>query len=147
MQHPLLGQICLNIYVISHLLFDIAIKFYWVRFTVLRTTATAQLLAFKKLLNKLLLETEWSGVILIWLFVSIKFTRSFLKLSFLISLFKRFSLQFASTNITFFLRFFQSERRHLVFSFAHFLNKIVKPKRETPFSKLLKGYICYEFPK
>ena len=95
----------------------------------------------------LLLETEWSEVILIWLFVSIKFTRSFLKLSFLISLFKRFPLQFAYTNITFFLRFFQSEWRHLVFSFAHFLNKIVKPKRETSFSKLLKGYICYEFPK
>ena len=41
--------------------------------------------------------------------------------------------------------FFFSERDHLLFSFAHFFNKIVKPKCKTPFSKLLKGYICYMF--
>ena len=41
--------------------------------------------------------------------------------------------------------FFFSERYHFVFSFAHFFNKIVKPKCKTPFNKLLKGYICYMF--
>ena len=37
-----------------------------------------KLSAFKKLLNELLLETEWSEAMLMWWFVSIKFIRSFL---------------------------------------------------------------------
>ena len=41
-----------------------------------------KLLTFKWLLNELLLETEWSEVMLIWWFVSIKFIRSFLKFFF-----------------------------------------------------------------
>ena len=41
-----------------------------------------KLLAFKWLLNELLLETEWSEIMFIWWFVSIKFIRSFLKFSF-----------------------------------------------------------------
>ena len=41
-----------------------------------------KLLAFKWLLNELLLETEWSELMFIWWFVSIKFIRSFLKFSF-----------------------------------------------------------------
>ena len=101
--------------------------------------------SIQRLLNELLLETEWSESILIWLFVSIKFIRSFLKLYFFILLF--FSND-SPCNLhlqisLFFLRFFHSERRHLVFSFVHFKNKIVKPKCKTPFSKLLKVYICY----
>ena len=51
-----------------------------------------KLLAFKWLLNELLVETEWSVVVLIWWFVSNKIIRSFLKLSFLTYLFKRFPL-------------------------------------------------------
>ena len=45
-----------------------------------------KLLAFKRVLNELLLETEWSEVMLIWWFVSIKLIRFFMKFSFLISL-------------------------------------------------------------
>ena len=51
-----------------------------------------KLLAFKWLLNVLLLETEWSDVMLIWWFVSLKFIRSFLKKIFLICFFKRLPL-------------------------------------------------------
>ena len=55
-----------------------------------------KLLVFKRLLNELLVETEWSEVmlIMIWWFVWIKFIRSFLKISFLIHLFKRVPLKF-----------------------------------------------------
>ena len=53
-----------------------------------------KLLAFKWLLNELLLETEWSEAILIWRFVSIKFIRTFLKFSFLVFLFKWFPMKF-----------------------------------------------------
>ena len=48
-------------------------------------------------------------------------------------------------NFFFILFIFSSERYHLFFSFAHFLNKIVKPKCKTPFSKLLEGCICYTY--
>ena len=71
---------------------------HWSRINVLRTTATvlktcwSPPLAFKWLLNELLLETKWSEVMLIWWFVSIKFIRPFLKFSFLICFFKRFPL-------------------------------------------------------
>ena len=41
-----------------------------------------KLWTFKCLLNELLLETEWSVVMLIWWFFSIKFIKSFLKFSF-----------------------------------------------------------------
>ena len=47
-----------------------------------------KLLTFKWLLKELWLEAER----LMWVFVSIKFVRSFLKLSFLVSLFERFPL-------------------------------------------------------
>ena len=39
-------------------------------------------LALKLFLKELLLETEWSEIMLIWWFVSVKFIRSFLKFSF-----------------------------------------------------------------
>ena len=39
-------------------------------------------LPFKRLLNELLLETNWFEVMLIWLFVSINFIRSFFKILF-----------------------------------------------------------------
>ena len=42
-----------------------------------------------------------------------------------------------------FLLLFSWESCHFLFFFSHFLNKIVKPKSETSFSKLLKCYICY----
>ena len=48
--------------------------------------------AFKWLLNELLLETNLPEVMSIWWFVSIKFIRPFLKFSFLICFFKRFPL-------------------------------------------------------
>ena len=57
-------------------------------------TQLLKLLVSKKLFKELLFETEWSGVMLVWLFVSIKSTRTFLKFYFLISLLKQFSLQF-----------------------------------------------------
>ena len=184
-----------------------------------------KLLAFKWLLNELLLETEWSEVMFIWWFVSIKFIRSFLKFSFCnvfltislaistslekLSLFDQqisFSLKFlkplsycfeetiwfdvkdsfasrpvsrlikwynkpgdktkeilrkgysvpwdfswienyklhcGSIILLFFCFFFL--RKVSSFFFCRFFNKIVKPKCKTPFSKLLKGYICHIF--
>ena len=42
-----------------------------------------------------------------------------------------------------FLLLFSWESCHFLFFFSHFLNKIVKPKSETLFIKLLKCYICY----
>ena len=54
-------------------------------------------LAFKWLLNKLLLEIEWSEVKLIWWFISIIFTRSFRKFAFLIYLFKTIPLVISTT--------------------------------------------------
>ena len=56
---------------------------HWSRITVLRTTS-----------NESLFEIEWSEVMLIWWSVQINIVRSFLKFSFLISLFKRFALWF-----------------------------------------------------
>ena len=52
------------------------------------------LIAFKWLINELLLAREWSEVIIIWWIVSIKFIRLFKKFSLLKSLFKRFPLEF-----------------------------------------------------
>ena len=49
-----------------------------------------KLLTFKCFLNDVLLETEWSKIMLIWWLVSIKCITSFSKFSFLISFFKRF---------------------------------------------------------
>ena len=43
----------------------------------------------------------------------------------------------------YFPSFFSSENYHLLLPFAHFFNEIVKPKWKTPFSKLIKGHICY----
>ena len=99
----------------------------------------------------LLLETEWSEVMLMWWFVSIKFNRCFLKFSFLLSLFKRFlvisnvtgkTVPLPSKDVTFFLWYFTQKCIIFFFSVAHFFNRIVKTKCKTPFSKLLKGYIC-----
>ena len=118
-----------------------------------------KLLAFKWLLNKLSLETEWSEVMLIWRFVSIRFINSFLKLCYLISLFNDFpcnfnftgkTVLFPSTDIImvallcFSSAFFSSERYLLLF-FAHVFKNIVKPKCKTTLSKLLKDYIRYIF--
>ena len=81
-----------------------------------------KLSAFKKLLNELLLETEWSEAVLMWWFVWIKFIRSFLKLFFLISLLKRFfvistwleELSCFHLQISCFPPFY-SEKYHLLF--------------------------------
>ena len=51
-------------------------------------------LAFKWLLNELLLETKLTEVMLIWWFVSNKFIKPFLKFSFLICFFNRSLLSF-----------------------------------------------------
>ena len=126
-----------------------------------RVKNMSKLLAFKWLLNELLPEIEWSKVMLMWWFVSSKFLRSFLKFSFLISLFKRFPLWFQLhwkncpysicryyqrlALFCFSSVFFPQKGIIFFFVFAHFLNKIVKPNCKTPFSKLLKGYICYIF--
>ena len=67
---------------------------YHVSHNCYRVKNILKLLTFKRLLNKLLLESEWSEVMLIWLFVSFKFIRSSLKFYFLKSFFKWFSLQF-----------------------------------------------------
>ena len=45
-------------------------------------TQLLKLLVSKKLFKELLFETEWSGVMLVWLFVSIKSTRTFLNIYF-----------------------------------------------------------------
>ena len=57
-----------------------------------KKTCLNMLRAFEWLLNELLLETEWSEVMLVWWFASIKFIRPFLKFPFLICFFKRFPL-------------------------------------------------------
>ena len=44
-----------------------------------------------------------------------------------------------------FLLFFFQKGVIFFFSFAHFFIKTVKPKSETSFRKLLKGYTCYLF--
>ena len=49
-----------------------------------------KLLVFKWLLNRVLLETECSVVMLFWRFAPVKFIRSFIKFPFLIFLFKQF---------------------------------------------------------
>ena len=110
----------------------------------------------------MLLETEWSEVWLILLFVSIKFIGSFLKFSLLVSIYLytnsspcNFSFtgkKSASTEIFFFPStdiimvalfsyssfFFPQKGITFFFSFAHFLNQIVKPRHKTTFSKLLR---------
>ena len=45
-------------------------------------TQLLKLLVSKKLFKELLFETEWSGVMLVWLLVSIKSTRTFLNIYF-----------------------------------------------------------------
>ena len=120
-----------------------------------------KLLVFIRVLNELLLETEWSEVIIIWWFGLIKFIRSFLTLFSLISLFKRFPLQLQlhwkncpfsiyryhyGSTVLFSLRFcFTQTGTIFYFSFVNFLNKIAKPNCKTPFIKLRKDYICYIF--
>ena len=95
-----------------------------------------KLLAFKWLLNELLLEIEWSELILIWWFFSIKFIRYFLKFPCLIfpllistSLENPFNIPFPFpttviinmiTLFWFFFCFFSSEMYHLAFSFCPF---------------------------
>ena len=99
-----------------------------------------KLLAFKWPLNKLLLEKEWSEFMLIWWFVSIRFIKSFLKFSWLISLFKQFSftektVHFPSTDIIMVaLLCFSSA----FFALLFFLNKIVKPRCKIPRVNCLK---------
>ena len=94
-----------------------------------------KVLAFKWLLNELLLGIEWSEVTLIWWFASIKFIKSFLKFSFLI--FKLFSFQFqfhwkncpffiyryhySSTILFFFCLFPQKD---IIFFFCPFFNSL-----------------------
>ena len=90
---------------------------------------------FKRLLNELLLKTEWSEVMLIWCFISIKFIRSFLKFYFLIFLFKQFPLQFQlnwrnctfsiyryhyDSTVLFFFCLMSQKSIIFVFSYAHF---------------------------
>ena len=109
-------------------------------------------LVFKRVLNKLLLETEWSEFMLIWKFRNFAI---FLKFFSIISLFKRFSLQFQLTGKivplpstdTMFLRFFIQKSIIFFFSSVHFINKILKPKCKTPFSKLHKNWKRETLPK
>ena len=55
------------------------------------------------------------------------------------------TVPFPSTDITRFLCFSCTQKGIIfLFSFAHFSNKIVKPKCKAPLSKLLKSYICYK---
>ena len=113
-------------------------------------------MAFLWLLDELLLETEWSEVI-IWWFVSIKLIKYFFIFSFLISLFKwsihckncPFSIYryHYGSMVLFFLCFFFIRKAPSFCFFVHFLNKVVKIKYKTPFSKLYKGYICHIFLK
>ena len=114
-----------------------------------------KLLAFNWLLKELLLR----GLVILVIFLN-QIIRSFLKFSFLISLFKLFPLQFPShwknylfsiyryhygnTNL-FFFWVFPQKGIIFFFSFAHLFNKIVKSKCKTPFSKFLKVYICCIF--
>ena len=115
--------------------------------------------------HELLFETERSEVRLILWFVSIKFIGSFLKFCFLISLYKRLPLYFQLLwkniyiyrNVPFpsadiimialfyFSSVFPQKVITFFFSFAYFVNKIVKSKSKTTFSKLLKVYIYYIF--
>ena len=118
-----------------------------------------KLLAFKWLLNELLVETEWSSVILIWWSVYIRFIESFPKFSFFKYIysydfpcnfnFTGKTVNFQSTDIIMeglsvsvlvvFLRKVSS-----CFFFFPYFNKNVKPKCETPFTKLLKRlYLLY----
>ena len=97
---------------------------------------------------------------LIWWFVSIKFIRSFQKFSF----FQYVCLNASPCNFNFivktflfrlqislwqhyfvFLLFFPQKGIIFFFSFAHFLNKIEKPKCKTSFNNFLKRYIYYTF--
>ena len=48
-------------------------------------------------------------------------------------------------TVLIFLFFFPQKCIIFFFSFAHFFNKVVKPKWKTMFTKYLKGYICYIF--
>ena len=92
-------------------------------------------LAFKWLLNKLLLEIEWSEVKLIWWFISIIFTKSFRKFFFNIFIQNYSSCNFnyiSTKTVTFpstdfimvtifgFSSIFFSDRYHLLFFFCLF---------------------------
>ena len=92
---------------------------------------------------------EWWEVMLLWWFVWIKFIKSFLKFSFLIFLFKWIPFKFIgktvpfhSTDVTVFLLLVLLRKASLSTFFSYFLNKILKPKSKTLFSKFLKGYFA-----
>ena len=92
---------------------------------------------------------EWWEVMLLWWIFWIKFIKSFLKFSFLIFLFKRIPFKFIgktvpfhSTDVTVFLLLVLLRKASLSTFFSYFLNKILKPKSKTLFSKFLKGYFA-----
>ena len=119
-----------------------------------------KLLTFKWILNELLLETEWSEVMLIWWFVSIKFVRSSFKILFFKCLYSNNSpcnfnftgkaVHFPSIDIIMvalfcFFSVFFFRKYHLLIFFCQFFNKTVNPKCKIPFSKLLQVFIYYRF--
>ena len=81
-------------------------------------------LALKLFLKELLLETEWSEIMLIWWFVSVKFIRSFLKFSF-----KYIPLNYSPWNFNFTRKIvpFASTEHHyggsILFTFSFFSQK------------------------
>ena len=121
----------------------------------------SKLLVFQWLLNELLLEIEWSEVMLIKWLVSIQIIMSFIIFLFFFNIFIHtipfvistsleklsvFHLQVSSWQHCFvYLLFFSQKGIIFFFVFVHFLIKLVKPKCKTRFSQLLKGYICYIF--
>ena len=83
------------------------------------------LLAFKKLLNVLLLETEWSEVLLMWWSFLNSLSNIFIQTIPCNFNFIGKTVPFPSKDITFFLRLFYTERHHQ--------------------GKLFEDYICYIF--
>ena len=107
-----------------------------------------------------MLEIEWLEVLQIWCFVSNKLIRSFFKFSFLISLFKLFTLQFQlhwknclfsmnryhyGSTILFLFRFFSSKRYHLLFFRNSHWSCSLKEGVLRNFAKWTGKHLCQRF--
>ena len=107
-----------------------------------------------------MLEIESLEVMLIWCFFSNKLIRSFFKFSFLISLFKLFTLQFQlhwknclfsmnryhyGSTILFLFRFFSSERYHLLFFRNSHWSCSLKEGVLQNFAKCTGKHLCQRF--